>query len=513
MTSPSIPPHSESIWIATAPETGYPLLDRDLTVDVAIVGGGLTGLVAAWQLSEAGRSVAVLEMRRIAGAETGHTTAHLTEEVDTRYKTITKDFGRGAARQVAASSRDAIAWIERRAQVLGIDCGFERLPGYLYSEREADLDRLREEMAYARRAGVQVSFTREIPLPFRTAGGLRFDAQAQFHPRAFLLPLAERLRARGVGIYESTAVTSVTDGEPCRVETARGIVTARHVFVAANVPVNNRVALITKLPAYRTYAIGVRLAGAAPHGLFWDTDDPYHYTRTQQTAEGPVVIVGGEDHKTGTEPDTEARFRTLATWASARLPVERVDYRWSGQIIEPVDGLPYIGLNTASEHVHVATGYSGNGMTFGVLAGLMTSAAILGRPNPYGALYDATRFTPRASLKDYVVENLDFPKYVLRDRLTNADAERGDPADVRAGDGRILVVDGRKYAVCRTPAGELHTLSPVCPHMQCDVSWNRAEGTWDCPCHGSRFTASGEVLNGPAVSSLEPLDLPAAKAR
>jgi glycine/D-amino acid oxidase-like deaminating enzyme/nitrite reductase/ring-hydroxylating ferredoxin subunit len=510
---PSLPPESESVWLATTPGTSYLSLGRDLTVDVAIVGGGLTGLVAAWQLTEAGRSVAILEMRRIAGAETGHTTAHLTEEVDTRYKTVTKDFGRKAARLVAASSRDAIAWIERRSEVLGIDCGFERVPGFLYSERESDLDQLREEMEYARGAGVKVSFTRDIPLPFPTAGGLRVERQAQFHPRAFLLPMAERLRARGVGIFESTAVTSVTDGEPCQVETAHGIVTARDVIVAANVPVNNRVALITKLPAYRTYAIGVRLAGPTPHGLFWDTDDPYHYTRTQQTAEGSVVIIGGEDHKTGTEPDTEARFQALADWAAARLPVERVDYRWSGQIIEPVDGLPYIGLNTASEHVFVATGYSGNGMTFGTLAGLMTSAAILGRPNPFRLLYDATRFTPRASLKDYVVENLDFPKYVLRDRLTNADAERGDPAGIRAGEGRLFVVDGRKYAVCRTSSGELHTLSPVCPHMQCDVSWNRAEQTWDCPCHGSRFTAAGEVLNGPAVSALEPLDLPATKER
>jgi Rieske Fe-S protein len=366
---------------------------------------------------------------------------------------------------------------------------------------------VREEMQYARDAGLQVEFTREIPLPFPTAGGMRVDHQAQFHPRAFLLPLIDRLRTRGVQLFEHTRVTGVTDGEPCSVETTGGTVTARDVIVAANVPINNRFALITKLPAYRTYAIGFRVETAVSSALFWDTDDPYHYTRVQPTLDGPVVIVGGSDHKVGTEPDTLGCFAALADWTEQRFGPTRVAYRWSGQIIEPVDGLPYIGLNTASRHVYVATGYSGNGMTFGTLAGLLTSDLVLKRPNPYAELYDATRVKPLAAAVDFVTENIEFPKYVVRDRLTNADVEAQDPAEVQPGEGRIVLVDGRKQAIYHSPDGTRHALSPVCPHMGCDVSWNPAERSWDCPCHGSRFSATGDVLNGPAVSGLESISV------
>jgi glycine/D-amino acid oxidase-like deaminating enzyme/nitrite reductase/ring-hydroxylating ferredoxin subunit len=504
-----LPDQSESIWTATTGETDYPVLETDLDVDVAVVGGGLTGLVAAWHLVEAGRRVAVVEERRIAFGETGHTTAHLTALVDTRYARIERWFGAEAARLVARSNIEAIDWIERTARVLGIECDFERVPAYLYSERASDLDSIRQELDAARDAGLDVSFSHDVPIPFPTAGGMRIEAQAQFHPRRFLLPLAERIAGRGSWILESTRVTGVTEGEPCVVETTGGTIRARDVIVAAHVPSVNRAALITKLAAYRTYAIGVRGGRPLTRALFWDTDDPYHYTRVQRTRDGEVILVGGEDHKTGTEIETLRRFEALADWAEARFDVLRVDFRWSGQIIEPVDGLPYIGRNAASTHVYVATGYSGNGMTWGTAAGRLTSDLVLGRDNPYAELYEATRVTPLASARDFVTENADFPKHLVRDRLTNAGAQGDDPALIARGEGRLLLVDGRKYAVYRDSGGRLHARSPVCPHMQCDVAWNTAEKTWDCPCHGSRFSATGEVLNGPAIAPLERAELPA----
>ncbi len=507
-----LPAESESVWTATTPETDYPTLETDLDVDVAIVGGGITGLVAAWQLVEAGRRVAVVDQGRIAYGETGHTTAHLTALVDTRYSRLERSFGAEAARLVARSNVEAIDWIERTARLLAIDCDFERVPAFLYSERAADLGTISEELEAARRAGLDGTWADEIPLPFPTAGGLRLDAQAQFHPRRFLLPIAGRIVARGSWILESTQVTGVTDGEPCVVATPRGTIRAREVIVAANVPVVNRVALITKLPAYRTYAIGVRGGRALPRGLYWDTDDPYHYTRVHPTRRGDTLIIGGEDHKTGTETDTLPRFDALLEYAQARFDVQHVDFRWSGQIIEPVDGLPYIGRNTASTHVFVATGYSGNGMTWGTAAGHITADLVLGRDNPYASIYEATRITPVASAREFIAENIDYPKYVVRDRLTNADAQGDNPALVTKGEGRLLAIEGRKYAVYRDDQGALHSLSPVCPHMQCDVAWNTAERTWDCPCHGSRFSATGAVLNGPAVSPLAPLDLPESAA-
>jgi glycine/D-amino acid oxidase-like deaminating enzyme/Rieske Fe-S protein len=487
-----LPSESCSLWIATEPGPRYGPLGDDLAVDDVVVGGGITGLAAAWLLAEAGRSVVVVEKDRIAAGETGHTTAHLTEEVDRRYTTITRNFGHDAARLVAASSRDAIDWIESTAQTCGIECSFERLPGFLYTERAA---------------GLTVTFTTDIPLPFPVAGGLRIEYQAQFNPRAFLLGLARRFETLGGRIFEGTRVVAVHDGEPCRVETDQGAIVARTVLMATNVPLN-WAALITKLPAYRTYAIGVRLQGETPQGLFWDTDAPYHYTRTHRTANGDVVIIGGEDHKTGAEPETVDRYDALADYACRHFSVSRIDYRWSGQILEPVDGLPYIGLNAASRHVYVSSGYSGNGMTWGIVAARVVSDLVIGRQNPYAELYKATRITPLASVRDFVTENLDFPTHFIRDRLTNADVDGSAITDVPLGSGRILAIDGRKYAVFRDEYGDIHSLSPVCPHMRCDVEWNEAERSWDCPCHGSRFDATGHVLNGPAVTPLQPLEFP-----
>jgi glycine/D-amino acid oxidase-like deaminating enzyme/nitrite reductase/ring-hydroxylating ferredoxin subunit len=503
-----LPSESRSLWIATTPETSYPALAGELEVDVAIVGAGLTGLVAAWLLTSGGKRVAVLEQGRIVSGETGHTTAHVTELVDTRYQVIERDFGHDGARLVARSSHEAIDWIERTADTLGIACGFERVPAYLYTERAGDISFLRKEFGAADRAGVPVELVDDVPLPFPTAGGLRVARQAQFHPRAFLLPLAERIVARGGRIFEMTHMTGVTDGEPCVVETRNGTVRARDVIVAAHVPANNWAALITKLPAYRTYAIGARGGAPIPRGLYWDTDDPYHYTRTQPTPDGEVLIVGGEDHKTGTEAETLQHFESLLEYARSHFGVEQAEYRWSGQIIEPVDGLPFIGLNTASAHVYVAAGYSGNGMTWATVAGQLTSDLVLRQPNPYAELYKATRVKPLAAAKDFITENIDFPKHLVRDRATNADVQGDNPALVAKGMGRLIAIGGVKYAVYRAEDGQLHSLSPICPHMHCDVAWNDAERSWDCPCHGSRFTATGEVLNGPAVTNMASLPLP-----
>jgi len=508
-----LPPESRSLWIATTPATSYPALPADLDADVAIVGAGLTGLVAAWLLTEAGRRVVVLEQGRIAAGETGNTTAHVTALVDTRYHVIERDFGRDGAQLVARSSQEAIDWIEDTARALRIDCAFERVPAYLYTERREDLGLLGRELEAADRAGLRVARASDVPLPFPTAGAISIDQQAQFHPRAFLLPLAERIVSRGGRIFEETRMTAVRDGEPCEVETPRGTVRARDVIVAAHVPSNNWAALITKLPAYRTYAIGTTSGARLPRGLYWDTDEPYHYTRTQPTSGGDVLIIGGEDHKTGAETETLQHFETLLEYARSHFGIERVDYRWSGQIIEPVDGLPYIGLNTASTHVHVATGYSGNGMTWATVAGRLTSDLVLGRPNPYQELYKATRVKPLAAAKDFITENLDYPKHLVSDRTTNADVQGDNPALVPEGTGRVLVIDGVKHAVYRDKAGELHSFSPVCPHMGCDVRWNDAERSWDCPCHGSRFAPTGEVLNGPAVTNMVPMPLPVAAHR
>jgi Rieske Fe-S protein len=276
------------------------------------------------------------------------------------------------------------------------------------------------------------------------------------------------------------------------------------VVVTANVPVSNRLLLHTKIAAYRTYAVALTLERTPMPGLYWDLDDPYHYTRTLKTPGGEVVIVGGEDHKTGQEEDTQAPFGRLLDYCRQHFAVSSVLHHWSGQIIEPVDGLPLIGHNSASRNVFVATGYAGNGMTYGTLAGRILADLVLHRSNPYAQLYDATRLRPVAR-KEYVAENADYPLHLVKDRLHRADVP--DLVSVPAGEGRIVSLRGQKVAVYRDEAGACHGLSPVCKHLGCYVHWNTAERSWDCPCHGARYDTAGKVLNGPSVHDLEPVAL------
>ncbi len=322
---------------------------------------------------------------------------------------------------------------------------------------------------------------------------------------------AGRALHHGVRVYTHTPVVGVHDGEPCRVETENGEVRAEAVFVAANVPVNNRVWLHTKIAAYRSYAIAVDLAQCStalgprdsmPQALFWDTDDPYHYTRMHRIGDRTYILIGGEDHRTGTETDNEESYRRLLEYARERFGIADAAFRWSGQIIEAVDGLPYIGLNTASRSVYVATGFSGNGITFGTLAGRIVSDLIGEQQTSTPSLYAATRVKPLSSAYNYMAENVLFPSHLVRDRLTSLGADSRQVESLQRGEGSVFATEQGRTAICRDRAGILHSVSAVCTHLACDVAWNMAEQTWDCPCHGSRFTPDGKVLNGPAICDL-----------
>ncbi|RKH63526.1 FAD-dependent oxidoreductase [Corallococcus aberystwythensis] len=495
----------KSLWTVTTPPRDFPSLPGDLDVDVAIIGGGIAGLTTAWLLKRAGKRVAVLEMHRVLSGQTGQTTAHLTELLDTPYTTLLKDFGEKGAHLAASSSRAAIEQIASLVETLSIDCGFTRVPGYRYAETESELRELLHEVSAARQAGLLASFTKEVPLPFPVKGALRVEDQALFHPREYLLALVDRIPGDGCHLFENTKVVDIHDGTPCRVVTERGTVTARAVVEATTTPLN-RVAMHTKLYPYRTYAVAAPLEGPLEPGQYYDSRDPYHYIRTQQVDRVAYVIVGGEDHKVGGEEDTASCFAALEAYTRERLPVKRITHRWSGQVIEPADGLPYIGRNVGSRHVYVATGFSGTGMTFGTLAGMVVSDLILGNQTPYAALYDAGRVKPKAGAKDFIQENAEVAFRFVADRLSKPDGHH--LADVKPGEAKILEVDGRKVAVYREEDGTAHAVSPVCTHLGCHVHWNNAERTWDCPCHGGRFSPTGRVLNGPAVKDLSSVKLP-----
>ncbi|MFY0565076.1 FAD-dependent oxidoreductase [Archangium lansingense] len=489
----------KSLWTMSAPARRYPALQGDLEVDVVVIGGGLAGLTTAYLLKQEGKKVAVVEMHRLLTGQTGQTTAHLTELLDTPYSTLTSDFGEMGARMAAQSTRAAIEQIAGLVERLRISCGFQRLPGYRYAETEREARELEREATAARQAGLMCALTNEVPLPYPVKLALRVEDQAQFHPREYLLALAEGILGDGSHIFEETQVTELYEGVPCRVHTARGIITCRDVVEATTTPLN-RVFLHTKLYPYRTYSVAGRLEGPLEAGLYYDSQEPYHYIRTQRVEGVDYVIVGGEDHKVGTEEDTDRHYAALEEYTRRRFPVTQLEYRWSGQVIEPADGLAYIGRNSNSRHVWVATGFSGTGMTFGTLAGMILTDLILERQNPYAALYDATRVKPKAGAKDFIQENAEVAFRFVADRLAKPDGH--DLSEVPPGEGRILEVDGKKVAVFREESGAVHAVSPVCTHLGCHVHWNKGERSWDCPCHGARYSPTGEVLNGPAVKGL-----------
>jgi glycine/D-amino acid oxidase-like deaminating enzyme/nitrite reductase/ring-hydroxylating ferredoxin subunit len=465
-------------------------------VDVAVVGAGITGLTAALLLKRAGKRVAVIEAGQIGTGVTGATTAHLTTMLDMRYQDLIGKWGADGARDAAASSRAAIKQIAQIAAEQ-IDCDFEWVDGYLYTEDARQLAMLHAEAKATERIDLETTLTGQAPLPYPVRGALRFERQAQFHPLKYLQGLARAVEGDGSRIYEQTRVLDVADREPCRVQTETGTVTADSVILATHVPINDL--LFTALVApYRSYVLGLRLNESVPNGLFWDTAEPYHYIRGY----GDTLIVGGADHKTGQEQDTEAHYRQLEAFARARFQVAEITYHWSSQVYEPVDGLPYIGKHPLKHHVYVATGFSGTGMTFGTLAAMLLRDELLGQENQWAELYSTTRIKPLAGGKRFIAEGVNVAAQAVGGWLSPAETE--DFADIEPGQGRIAEVDGKKLAVYRDEHSAVHALSPICTHAGCIVAWNSAERTWDCPCHGGRYSPTGEVIEGPPSRGLQP---------
>ena len=497
-----------SYWRSTEAISRYPALDRDLDVDVVVVGAGITGLTAAYLLQRSGRRVAVLERMRAGGVDSMQTTAHVTCVTDSDLSELVGRFGRDHAQAAWDAGFAAIEQIESIVEGEGIDCGWTRLAGVKHlpvTGGPGDTARLREEARIARELGFDAEFVERAP--FAGQPGVVFGGQARFHPRQYLRALAAQVHRRGSSIFDHTACDAVLD-EPLGVQARGHTITCKYIVLATHTPLMGKTNLAsatllqTKLYLYTSYVIGGRVAkGTIPDLLFWDTMAPYHYLRIDARADHDFVVFGGGDHKTGQAADTRRSFAAVEQTAKSLIPALDVTHRWSGQVIETNDGLPYIGESSPSQFA--ATGYAGNGMTFGTLAGMMAHDAVTGRMNPWQELFDVGRTKVRGGAWDYIKENLDYPYYLLRDRLVGPDATT--LRALRRGEGKILELQGERVAAHRADDGALTLLSPVCTHMGCQVEWNRAEKTWDCPCHGSRFLPGGKVLSGPAEAPLAPV--------
>lgn len=497
-------------WIEEQKLPSFPAMKRDLEVDVAVVGGGITGLTAGYLLKQSGLKVVVLEKGSLGQGEISHTTAHLTYVTDHRLSNLVDDVGPHAARETWSAGRAAIDRIESIVGELNIDCEFERVPGYLHapwSSNDDDRSMLQRDARYAHGFGFDAEFVESAPFVDRP--GIRFAEQAKFHPYKYLGGLAAAVAGDGSLIFEDTEIDEITDGLVLRVGKYK--VRARFVVVATHIPLTGKTNLVkaaafqTKLTPYSTYAVGAEAdKNSVPDALFWDTSDPYYYLRVDRHPRSDFIVFGGQDHKTGQVDDTNEPYRRLESLLHAILPKAKVTHRWSGQVVETFDGLPYVGEITPGQFV--ATGFCGNGITFGTVAAMMAVDAAHGRPNRWRELFAPGRMTLQHPM-EYLRENSDYPYYLLKDRLFPADAT--SPEDLRPGTGKILLVEGKKCAVSRDDEGRLFAVSAGCTHLGCLVHWNPAEQTWDCPCHGSRFTPQGTVIAGPAEAALEPVDLPA----
>jgi glycine/D-amino acid oxidase-like deaminating enzyme/nitrite reductase/ring-hydroxylating ferredoxin subunit len=496
-------------WNDSAPLPSLSRLERDQKVDVVIVGAGITGLTTAYLLTRAGRSVAVLERDDAVERDTAHTSAHLSMVTDAWLSNLVDRFGRDHAQAAWDAGLAAIAQIDTTVRDEHIECDFAWVPGYLHRPLDAAADSLkrelttfREEAALAADLGFDAAFIDEVP--FVGGPGVVFENQARFHPRRYLAGVANAILAAGGHIYRRSAAEEFLD-EPKSVK-ANGhtiacdeIVLATHTPLMGNTGQASAALFQTKLSLYSTYVVGGRAQhGRVPDALFWDTADPYHYLRVEPHRDFDFVIFGGEDHKTGQADDTNACYERLERTLMKIIPGLEPTHRWSGQVIETPDGLPYIG--DTAPHQFAATGFSGNGLTFGTLSAMMAADRILGRDNPWRELFDTGRTKIRGGSWNYVRENKDYPYYMARDRFAGVEAR--SLRAIKRGEGKILERHGQKVAASRNSDGSVTMVSAVCTHLGCLVDWNEAERTWDCPCHGSRFKPNGAVIGGPAETRL-----------
>lgn len=481
--------------------------DLQQLYDVAVVGGGITGVSTALKLQQAGKRCILLEAANIGFGTTGGTTAHLNDFFDTTFKEAISNFGLDNARLLANSGREALGIIESNIQHFGIDCDFERKTGYLFALDEKQQKQLKDIVEGASEVGQEMTYVEEIPFPIPFKEAVRIPDQAQFHPINYIKGLCEAFISLGGVILEECRSEGHDEQENTVIlQTSLGEIKAKNVVYATHIPPGLSILHITNSP-YRSYALAFSLKdGKYPEDLGYDLIDPYHYYRVQEINGQKLLIAGGEDHKTGHEEDTGECFSRLENYVRKYFDVETVYYSWSSQYYEPVDGFPYIGKLPGSDgKIFTATGFRGNGMIFGTISSQILSDLIITGSSKYEEIFSPSRIKPIAGFADFVKENAVVAYDFIKDKLF---AEKiHSLSEVKEGQAKVVKYEGESYALYKETNGTVHLVKSTCPHAKCEVRWNSAELSWDCPCHGSRFNINGKLLTGPTVRDLPRVDI------
>jgi glycine/D-amino acid oxidase-like deaminating enzyme/nitrite reductase/ring-hydroxylating ferredoxin subunit len=497
-----------SYWIDSSPETSYPPLEGDIEVDVAVVGAGITGVTAAFQLKRAGKSVALLEMKRVARGATGYTTAKVTSGHSLVYSRLQRSIGEEGARTYADANEAGLRTIRSLVDELGIACDLETKTNYVYAEKPESVARIHAEVDAAKRAGLGAELVTESSLPFSIAAAVRLGDQAQFHPRKYLLALVEQIDGDGSHVLETTRAQDVRHGNPCVVETDGGSVRAGAVVLATHIPFEDQGLFFARARPQRSYVVAGRIdAASAPDGMFISAEQPTRSVRTAPYGGSVLLLVGGEGHKTGQAEDTREPYSRLEEWTRDRFGRDDFRYRWATHDYVAVDHVPFAGpLLPGRSDVFVATGYGKWGMTNGTAAAMTITDQILGRKNAWAGLFSPHRMRSFLSTS-LLAENANVARRFFDGRVGLPGQDALDALEL--GAGVVVRIEGEALAVSRSEDGSLSAVSPRCTHLGCFVTWNRAEQTWDCPCHGSRYLPDGTLIQGPAVADLAPRQIPA----
>ncbi len=470
-----------SVWQNAESIASFPQLQGVIEADVAIIGAGITGITTAILLQEAGLKVAVIESMQIGSGTSGFNSGHLTTVLlDMKYSTILKNFGKDKAKLAAQSQIEALATIKTLIKKFNIDCDFKTIPGILYATKEEQLSSLMEEFNAMQELNIDCSLIDKVPLPFKTLQGISCPNQARFHPLKYILSLAQQVGSKKDSIFENSHVISMEMKDICVVKTKEGEVRAKSVVMATYTP--------------------ARTENPIEDCLFWDLDDPYHYTRVFEDQKGQLLIIGGEDHKTGLEKHPLDSYKNLESYARDHYNISSIDYQWSAQLYDPADGLPYIGKIPFRKNIYIAAGYSGEGLTGGTCAAKIISDQILERENSFAKLYNPRRIKPLASIKNFLSTTSTTLIGLILDRFKGS---KDLFNEINKGEGKLVKHKGKQIAAYKDDKGEIHLISPVCTHLGCIVGWNEEAKSWDCPCHGGRYDSYGKVLNGPPTRGLQ----------